>query len=720
MVCHSSPDSISLSSSIISASSSISSSAQSAGSAVLTETSTSSIESPSSSPTPDEEALRVRKQIADDLKTWQEKFAKAASKGTEELDGRVKEITDRQIETQVNGVGEALVVQLEETTNGEYVKLRKSINKIVKSIPEGPSEKDIEKAQEEVAKAVRSSGQAVKSKAQVLRSWKLRFDNETEALVLAASDSTLEIIDSIRDLGLQKVGLRWAEIEGVTYDDWTNYHAVKKTFDKWRNEVEAVAKDHPGLLNAWSAAENTEEKGMEIAEDAAKELTRLKEVAVWKIQTADHSDDFSTKIMPAKVALAGQKVILGVSSISDSLVGSPTGEAESMIAQATEAVLGVVSDASSQVIGTQAGFAEQAASKASEAVRGSLAPVQEVIASSLSAKAGDVSNYISEALFSSSTPLKETISSATAKISEAMIGTPQPKAENVVSAASKKVNEAARVASEVIIGTPAPAYMSIASEVSQSVLSVSSAISDAISPSSAPLSETAASVASSVSASASSAASQASKKVFGGAMAQEVKERIPILDDFVNEDEDSTYSEQIQSIISQAGNSYADVTKAVAEALGLSTQTQGYIESATSIASDKYSSAFAAASKAIYGTQQGTGETVSSALSSRYSDGVAALVYLSSLLLQMLITTQGIVYHLWNSNPCHRVLCCASKLKILSSYKPGPRAVFTCHVHSLPANIWYPTTSACTGLCIYPECIFGFVGCSQQSSRLCH
>ena len=598
------------------------------GSAVTTEMSTSSVGSTSIPPTPDEEALKIRKQIADDLKTWQEKFAKAASKGTEELDGRVKEITDRQIETQVKGVGEALVVQLEETTNGEYTKLKNSINKIVKSIPEELSEKDVEKAQEEVAKAVRTSGQVMKSKAQLLRSWKLRFDNETEALVLAASDSTLEVIDSIRDLGLQKVGLRWAEIEGVTYDDWTSYHAVKKTFDKWRNEVEAVAKDHPGLLNARSAAEDIEEKGMAIAEDAAKELTRLKEVAAWKIEAGDHSDDFSTKIMPAKVALAGQKVIQGASSVSVSIVGSSTGKAESIIAQASQAVVGAASSASPQVIGTPAGFVEQAVSKASEAVSGSSVPVQESIASSLSAKAEDASNFVSKALFSSSTPIEETISSATAKVSEAIVGAPQQKAQSVVSAASKKANEAAHGASEAIIGTPAPAYESIASEVSKGVLSASSVISNAISPSSAPLSATAASVASSVSASASSAASQASKKVFGGAMAQEVKERTPILDDIVNEDDDVSYSEQMQSIVSQAGDSYADVTKAVVEALGLSSKTQGSVGSATSIASEQYSSALAAASKAIYGTQQGTGESFASVASSRYSDAIAALVYL--------------------------------------------------------------------------------------------
>ena len=602
------------------------SSTQSTGSAISTEMTPSPTESALNLPTPDEEALQVREQIADDLRIWQEKFARAAGKGTKELDGRVKEITDRQIETQVNGVGKALVIQLEETTNAEYAKLKKTINKIVQSIPRESSEMDVEKAEEEVAKAVRISGQAVKSKAQAIRSWKLKFDNETESLVLAASDSTLEVIDSIRDLGLQKVGLRWAEIEGVTYDDWTNYHAVKKTFDKWRNEVEAVAKDHPGLLRAQSAAENIEAKGMTIAEEAAKELTRLKHSATWKIEVGDHSDDFSTKILPAKVALAGQKIMQGVSSASESATGSSTGIAESIVAQASEAVIYAASSVSFQIVGTQPGFVEQAASKVSGAISPSSVHDQGSIASSLSVKVEDASEYISEALFSSSTRIGESIGSATEMISVAIVGTPQPKVESVVSAASKKADQAVHGASEAIIGTPAPAYQSVASAVSRSVVSVSSVISNVISPSSAPLSETASSIASTVSASASSAASQASKRVFGGAMAQEVKERIPILDDFVNEDDDSSYSEQMQSIISQAGDNFADVTKAVVEALGLSTRTHGSIESVTSLASDQYSSALAAASKAIYGSEQGTAEMVSGVVSSRYSDAVSALV----------------------------------------------------------------------------------------------
>ena len=564
----SSDESISLSSSISSMSSSVESAARSSTTAASSAVITSSVSDAKTSQTPEEEAFDVRERIANDLKNWQEKFAKAAGKGTEELDERVKEITEQQVKTQVGGVGDALLVQLEETVKSEYAKLKKAINKIVRSIPQDPTEEDISGAEGEVAKAVRSSGQGVKSKAQALRTWKERFDNETQSLIAAASDSTLEVIDNIRDLGLQEVGMRWAWMEGVTYKDWSNYHSVKKTFDQWRNEVEAVAKDHPSLLKALSSAEDVETRGMAIAEDAAKELIRLKEVGMWKVQSVDHSDDFSTRIMPTKVALAGQKIVGKASSASESIFGTPQGTMDSIVSEATQ-------------------------------------------------KLSDALEYAPAAGAS-------VLSSASSKFSQAVHGTPQPKVESVVSAASKKAEQAINSASEAIIGTPVPLYESVASEISKSVVSAPSVVAGALPSSSKPLSDSASSVISSVSESASSAANQASKKVFGGAEAQEVEDRVPILDDLINEDDDYTYSEKLQSIVSQAGDKYSDVTQAVSQALMGSTTTQAAAESVTSLASEQYRSALDAASRVLYGTPMGTAEILASVASSRYAQAVSA------------------------------------------------------------------------------------------------
>lgn len=574
-LCLSSFQSSSMSSSLSSVSSSIASvyNADASDTASATEPSAASA---SSSLTPEQEAEQTREKIESDLKNWQDKFAKAADKGTEDLEERVKEITEHQIDSQIVSVGESLIVQLEESSNSELTKLKKTIKKIAKSLPREKSSDDIERAEEELSKATRSAGLAVKSKAQALRTWKQSVEQETQSLVNAASESTLEVIDNIRDLGLQEIGMRWAWMEGVTYKDWANYNLLKKTFDEWRQEVEAVTQNHEGLQKATDAGNEIESRGMSIAERTAKELGRLKEVGKWKVQVGDVSDDFSTKYIPAAAAAAGQKVVENVGSAHDRIIGTSQGSVESVISDASANAKAAASGASSKIIGTEPGIVEKVSSK----------------------------------------------------ISGAVSGAQQPNAQSVVSAAKRKADQVASDASEAIVGTPAPAYQSIASKVSGNM---ASAASDVISGSSTPLTESISSGASVVSSSATSIASKASKKVFAGAMAQNVGDQKPILDDVINEDDDTTYSEKLQSIVNKAGDQYSDVTKAVSEALLRPPSTQGFIESATAVGDEQYSSALAAASSVLsaassvlYGTQKGTAETVTNIAAEKYAEAVAA------------------------------------------------------------------------------------------------
>lgn len=596
---YSSVDSSLISSNMVAASSSIVSTQQSIeDNQNESLTSAAAIASPSF--TADEEASQLREKITNDLENWQQKFAKAADKGTEDLEERVKDITNRQIESQVHGVGKSLVIELEESTISELAKLKNTINKVIRSLPEDSVRADLEKAEAEITMAVRQSGLNIKSKAQSLRSWRQNFEEETQSLVSAASESTLEVIDNIRDLGLQEIGMRWAWMEGVTYKDWSKYHALKKTFDEWRIEVEAVADNHRGLHTAKAAADEVESTGMEVAESTAKELARLKAVGIWKVHAGDSSDDFNTRTLPAKAAAAAHKV-------NDKL-----------------------SSASSNVVGTSQGSVESLVSLASEAVSGSSTPLSESIASSAS--------------------------SQLSKVTEAVIGTTQSKMGSVYSAASKKADQLVMEGSQAVIGTPAPLHQSIASEVSKSIESASSGISVAISGSPKPLSESASDVASSATASVSSMASRASKKVLGGAMAQHVEERIPIFDDLINEDDDESYSKKLQSIVSQAGDKYAEVTRAVSEAMLVPTSTPGAIEGITYIANEKYLSALDVASSVLYGTQQGTAASISSVASEKYASAVAAwasFTLYESLLTDMITVPLPLFTELLSLPPRH-------------------------------------------------------------------
>lgn len=559
----SSSHSSSISSSLSSVSSSITSAytANPSESAPLAE---SSAPNASSSLTPEQEAKQTREKIETDLKNWQDKFAKAAGKGAQDLEKRVKEITERQIQTQVANVGESLVVVLGQTSKSELANLKKSIQTIVKSLPYGRSETDIERAEKELSKETRNSGLAVKSKAQALRSWKQSMQRETQTLVNAASKSTLEVIDNIRDLGLQEIGMRWAWMEGISYNDWENYHLLKKTFDEWRQEVEAVALNHAGLQSVADVGNEVESRGMFIAEETAKELGRLKDVGKWKIRAADASDDFSTKHIPAAAVAASQKLVDEVSSANEKIPDKSQGSVGSALSDASETAAEVVSSASLVIVGrrTTSGVVEQLSSK----------------------------------------------------ISEAVLGAPQPKVESVISVAKKRSAHVASAAREAVVGTPAPAYQTIVSKAS-----------DAVYGSSMPLTEKGLSSASSAGTEASSIASVASKKVFAGAMAQKVgNQQQPILDDFITDDDEGTYSEALQSIVNKAGDKHSDVAKAVSEAILKPTSNQGSVERAASVAEDQYSSAIAAASRVLYGTQKGTMESVTSIASERYSEAVAA------------------------------------------------------------------------------------------------
>jgi hypothetical protein len=107
-------------------------------------------------------------------------------------------------------------------------------------------------------------------------------------------------------------------------------------------------------------------------------------------------------------------------------------------------------------------------------------------------------------------------------------------------------------------------------------------------------------------------------------VAQSVEGKKIVLDDVVEDRDENSFSEKIQSLASEAGDKFADVTKAVSEALHRPTATGGAVETVTVLAAEQYSSAFHAASVALYGTQQGAGESVASVVSSRYADAVSA------------------------------------------------------------------------------------------------
>ena len=77
----------------------------------------------------------------------------------------------------------------------------------------------------------------------------------------------------------------------------------------------------------------------------------------------------------------------------------------------------------------------------------------------------------------------------------------------------------------------------------------------------------------------------------------------PILDDVI--DDDATYSERIKDMLDGVKDQAAYLTQVVEDAFKQATTTtdQGTVESVTSVASEQYESALAAASSVLFGTK---------------------------------------------------------------------------------------------------------------------
>ncbi|KAF4174094.1 hypothetical protein CNMCM8694_000390 [Aspergillus lentulus] len=244
---------------------------------------------------PAEQTAQAREKIAADLQTWQTKFATAVEKGAEDLEERVEEIVESYVRSGVNSHGESLITALETVVQDEILSVKLRIKELAESLPSEEAPEEEGKVQDELVKEIRRAAISVRDRAHAVREWRNSFDQELIRRTSAAVNSTLDVLDSVRDLGLQEIGMRWAWMEGVTYQDWAKYHALKAQFEDWKNDIFNVGMQHVKVEEAKVLANDILGRGMEVAEDAAKELARLKDVGKWKIAAREASDDFGTR-----------------------------------------------------------------------------------------------------------------------------------------------------------------------------------------------------------------------------------------------------------------------------------------------------------------------------------------------------------------------------------------------------------------------------------------
>lgn len=244
---------------------------------------------------PEEAAKQAREQIDSDLQKWQDKFALAADKGVEDLEERIEEIVTALIASSAKSHGQSLSTALQAVAEQKLSAVKQHINDLAQSLPEEDAPEEEKSAGEQLVSEIRNSAIAVRDRAHTLREWSISFDGELIRRVTAAINSTLDVLDNIRDLGLQEIGMRWAWMDGVTYKDWARYHTLKAQLEDWRNEIRKVGMNHKSVIQAKNVASEILSSGMEVAEDTAKELIRLKDVGTWKFAAREVGDNFDTR-----------------------------------------------------------------------------------------------------------------------------------------------------------------------------------------------------------------------------------------------------------------------------------------------------------------------------------------------------------------------------------------------------------------------------------------
>lgn len=305
----------------------------------------------------------ARLTVAADLQDWQNRYVKAAKEGSAEIDREIQTISERMIRRQARGMGKSLLDDLQTTVITELVTLRRNILQVVGIVAKGNLSP--EEGQDQIGRVVRKAGMKIKDSAKDVRSWRESYELELQAAITKAADSHLNILHNIRDLALQKIGMKWAWTEGVTYKDWAKYHQLKDRFEEWTRGLQGRIVTHPSLEAAQLEAANIEDEAMKLAATAAKELARLKQVGGWKLMAADDTPEFDSTLMQ-QAAEAVEAAKTAAAKVADNVVDS-VGEAVNDASSAAAAAAGAVTDTARQAKNAVVGEAENVADSVSSA-----------------------------------------------------------------------------------------------------------------------------------------------------------------------------------------------------------------------------------------------------------------------------------------------------------------------------------------------------------------
>ncbi|KAK3341052.1 hypothetical protein B0H65DRAFT_474421 [Neurospora tetraspora] len=529
----------------------------------------------------------ARETVAADLQDWQERYSKAADQGASEISARIYEITKKMIRRNAKVTGKALLDELQTTTVSELVQLRRKIMQIIGAVNKETA--SVDEGRDQIAAVVRQAGMSIKERAQEVRTWRENYEAEMQSAITNAAEAHFTILGDIRDLALQKLGMKWAWMDGVTYKDWAKYHELKSRFEDWNNDLKNLIVTHPGLEAAQNEAAAVEEEAMNTAASAAKELARLKQVAVRKLEAGDDSDEFESTVAQQAaehVEYAQDAAASVVSQASDS--ASAAGEKVSeVVGDGVSRAAEVVSEVTEAVVGAK----DSATDKMEELADEDTSPVVEAASSA------------SESVESATDVAKESATTVLSEASEVVVGS-STETETVESAsvASEEVAddvESASEAASIVESRPDLASTEILEETPVMVGNTTKAEKEGPAPVELPVEEEAEEESDIIVSETPEPPATTVKSAWLGAAAQSVPSRQPIIDE----------------------DTYDDVSEAMEK---MRNDVKSVYSSAMSRANNQYSEALSLISAQIRGTPEPAHQQMLASVTQAYSNAMAS------------------------------------------------------------------------------------------------
>lgn len=272
--------------------------------------------------------------IDEDLAIWAGKFKDNQAQTINDLNAGINKISTEAKGKKASYV-EKEIAALEKLVDVEFKNIKKTTIKIASGLGPGSGVEEKQAALESLFATTRDAGIKIRDKAQEQRLESQKYLASTYDDVAEAADNFLEAFDSMLDLSMQELGMKWAWMEHVSYKAWGRYHEMKDDFENLKRVIVTAAQSNQELIDITRWVESDwEGKATNIAKDAAEELQRLKRVSKKKIDLADSSDDFSDAILSVMAGKAEQQVLKKVEEVEETFHSEVAGDAEKASAAA--------------------------------------------------------------------------------------------------------------------------------------------------------------------------------------------------------------------------------------------------------------------------------------------------------------------------------------------------------------------------------------------------